>query len=1054
MQDLSNEAAMELDALNEIPSGVGIFDLKDSVIEMKFLNDGFYRMIGARREDRARFFSKGTINSVHPDDRPGLLKEAGDSIAEKRRFEYRFRNLNGAGEYMWIGIRARHKKLDENTERFFASYYNVDKYVSEASRLEAYSSNLDDILGNIPGGVSVFSQDGGEVRLEYANAGFYRLHHGSREYWGSKSPNPVDWLLPEDREIFWNQFREVSEGRQKMGDASYRVTGEDGCIHWVNNQFCFAYVRNGVSCFYASFTDLDELKKAEQAHNEARRMYEAAVEDTNLVVWEYDIPNRRIIMAENEFTQYDYRKFGLPKITENAPDSLVPYIDDSSTGVFLEMYRKVEAGEPSASCEVWYKLKPGREPRCEHISYTTVFDDAGKPVKAYGIGRNITRRKMEQAEYDRLRAQLTGNLTDVVGSFQLNLSKNRYISGYSPYPEIVKSLQRETADEHFAAAAATITDQRIRDYVLKEFRCAHLTELFRNGKQQLDVTYPLRSIKGGMIWIHSTLHLMQNPTTGDVEGITYSKDCTEQKRTNEIVGRISSTGCDYIGVLDVAGKVFGMHTVNWNCTALAAGEKAPYESLRKMLSEDYIPSDKREAFLDASRPDALEEGLKEKAQYVIAYDYLDPAADGLLLKKQIVFSWLDENRSEILCVQQDVTEAYRKEQEQILALEKAKNEADAANDAKSAFLSGMSHDLRTPLNGVLSFTSFALQENDPEKKQDYLRKIDTSGKLLRDLINDTLELSRIESGKFRLDTEAVMPQDLIPAVTTALKPTAELKHIRFETDSEMDPSVPIWCDRLKIQKIALNLISNAIKYTPEGGSVKVGVKSEAADGGFISYILTVEDTGIGMSREFMERMYEPFAQEKRSDSVREIGTGLGLSIVKRYVDLMGGSIEAESRVHQGTRIRVSIPVSTGKTGMAGRTQEPYSLKSLEGKHVLLCEDNYMNTEIAVMLLKDRGVIAETAENGRAGLEKFRASETGAFDAVLMDIRMPVMDGYEAARQIRRLPREDAASVPIIAMTADAFEESIQEAQEAGMNAYVTKPIDPQIFYQTLSKYLR
>jgi len=169
---------------------------------------------------------------------------------------------------------------------------------------------------------------------------------------------------------------------------------------------------------------------------------------------------------------------------------------------------------------------------------------------------------------------------------------------------------------------------------------------------------------------------------------------------------------------------------------------------------------------------------------------------------------------------------------------------------------------------------------------------------------------------------------------------------------------------------------------------------------------------------------------------------------------MGGSIEAESRVHQGTRIRVSIPVSTGKTGMAGRTQEPYSLKSLEGKHVLLCEDNYMNTEIAVMLLKDRGVIAETAENGRAGLEKFRASETGAFDAVLMDIRMPVMDGYEAARQIRRLPREDAESVPIIAMTADAFEESIQEAQEAGMNAYVTKPIDPQIFYQTLSKYLR
>jgi len=225
------EAEIEFEALDEIPSGVGVFDVTDAAITMKYLNDGFYRMIGARREDRTRFFNEGTINSVYPDDRKEILAEALRSMQEHRVFDCRFRNLDGRGKYIWIGIRASHKPVDEKTERFYASYYDVDQYVNERDELTAYGKRLDSILGSIPGGVAVFYEMNSEIRLAYSNAGFYSLHHGSREYWSKQSPNPVEWLAPEDRHLFWDEFRKASSGEKEQGNVVYRVIGEDGKMH-------------------------------------------------------------------------------------------------------------------------------------------------------------------------------------------------------------------------------------------------------------------------------------------------------------------------------------------------------------------------------------------------------------------------------------------------------------------------------------------------------------------------------------------------------------------------------------------------------------------------------------------------------------------------------------------------------------------------------------------------------------------------------------------------------------------------------------------------------
>lgn len=396
---------------------------------------------------------------------------------------------------------------------------------------------------------------------------------------------------------------------------------------------------------------------------------------------------------------------------------------------------------------------------------------------------------------------------------------------------------------------------------------------------------------------------------------------------------------------------------------------------------------------------------------------------------------------------------YYRERRLNRSLQKAKLEADAANQSKSTFLSCMSHDLRTPLNGIVGFTDFALRESDPVKKQGYLEKIKAAAALLADLVEDTLELSRIESGKMVLEQEAVDGEKLGRAVVMAVKPVADLKGVSLLADADSYPHETIWADRLKIQKILLNLLSNAIKYTPRGGvvSLRISEIDQPTDGR--TRRIVVEDNGIGMSPEFLTRLYEPFAQELRPEAKNVTGTGLGLAIVKRIVDLMNGTIEVASEVGRGTRFTVELPL-TRVGEVQQRTAPDADTASLAGKRVLLCEDNEMNAEIATILLQEQGLLVETAVNGREGLAKFSGSAPGYYALVLMDIRMPVMDGLAAARAIRRLDRSDARTVPIVAMSADAFEEDLRRARETGMNGYVTKPVDPYKLRQVLLDNIR
>ena len=378
--------------------------------------------------------------------------------------------------------------------------------------------------------------------------------------------------------------------------------------------------------------------------------------------------------------------------------------------------------------------------------------------------------------------------------------------------------------------------------------------------------------------------------------------------------------------------------------------------------------------------------------------------------------------------------------------------ADKASAAKSKFLSSMSHDMRTPLNGVISFTSFALKADTLEKKQEYLEKTRQSASVLMGLINDTLEVSRIESGKMELQQDWTGFRELVDGITLVIQNLAAEKGLSFVKEVGFSEDDFAFVDKLKIQDLLMNLLTNAVKYTPEGGTVGLSVMPVEPPRDGKNIRIVVSDTGVGISEEFMPNMYEPFAQECDPRLRSSGGTGLGLYIVRKIITLMDGTITVKSQKDKGTEFTVCLPVNIEKR-LGKDSPEIRQAFDFSGKKILLIEDNNVNTEIASNILSSRGITVVCAENGEKGMNLFSASHDGEFDAILMDIHMPVMDGYEAAAAIRAMKRRDAGSIPIVAMTADAYEEDISRCLAVGMNGHTSKPVDPDRLFGELAKVM-
>lgn len=397
------------------------------------------------------------------------------------------------------------------------------------------------------------------------------------------------------------------------------------------------------------------------------------------------------------------------------------------------------------------------------------------------------------------------------------------------------------------------------------------------------------------------------------------------------------------------------------------------------------------------------------------------------------------------------------EQKQKQLLMNAAEEADAANKAKSAFLLSMSHDIRTPMNAIIGFTNIALHQNMVSDIHDSLEKVQQSSNHLLSLLNDVLDFSRIESEKVTISPEPVDITQLTDNVQAIMNGLLYNRDLKFEVHRESLKNPYVLADVVRIREVLVNLLGNAVKFTKDGGEITLDISSyPGADEKHIITRYVVRDNGIGMSEEFQKKLFDPFSQEDYANA-RTLykGTGLGMAITKKYVDMMGGSIAVESKKGVGSTFTVEIPMELTEQAIPSE-QKQHLHRDLTGIHVLMAEDNDLNAELATIMLEDAGMTVTRASDGKEVVDLFKNHPRGTYDLILMDIMMPNMDGHQAAKAIRALgiERSDAVTIPIIALSANAFIDDIQESLDSGMNDHISKPINMEELIDTITKYIK
>lgn len=389
-------------------------------------------------------------------------------------------------------------------------------------------------------------------------------------------------------------------------------------------------------------------------------------------------------------------------------------------------------------------------------------------------------------------------------------------------------------------------------------------------------------------------------------------------------------------------------------------------------------------------------------------------------------------------------------------LREAKNTAEAANAAKTSFLFNMSHDIRTPMNAIIGFRDLLEKhQDDPEKRQDYLKKIDDASNVLLSIINNVLEMARIEKGTLECNEVAWNVEQFTNSIFSVFHEMLEDKQIKYTHERNIQHKY-LYIDTIKQREILLNLMSNAIKYTNPGGSIHVQSQELPYErDGWCIIKTSISDTGIGMSDEFLPHIFDEFAREHNNTESGIEGTGLGMAIVKRLVDFLGGTIEVHSKLGVGTTFTICMPhMIAKKSNIAGMKGDWDTDNAFVGRHILLAEDNELNAEIAIEILEEAGFVVEHAENGKVCVDMLDKSSPGYYDLVLMDVQMPVMNGYEATKQIRLMRDLDKANIPILAMTANAFEEDKKEAFRVGMNGHLAKPVDVKTLIEEIGGLLK
>ncbi|MCR5792940.1 MAG: response regulator [Lachnospiraceae bacterium] len=688
------------------------------------------------------------------------------------------------------------------------------------------------------------------------------------------------------------------------------------------------------------------------------------------------------------------------------------------------------------------------------MTYSIVRDESGIPKIGWGILQGVDEEFILKEKYYTEALGRRDTDSRMIESMVVDLTLNRVLRFTKG--KIMREFKEEvTLEEILRRKKSHLLLENMQYYSEDIFNVEYMMKQYQQGKN-VDIYGWNVMGDGTKRWLHTNIRFVKNPTNQHIHAFAYTYDDTKDKIKRCVLDQVGNYFYDYVMTINLLDGSFTIV----NQTREDVRDCLPLYGLVKEVVasriRNFSVADEAERFSKKSDMKYIRNRLEKEKKFASTVTLL--MANGDERKKLYQIFSVQENGDYVGVVCSDVTELLKKEEMQKNNLAEALEAAKLASEAKSSFLSRVSHDMRTPLNGVLGLTDIIKEKYPDTEYMEELNQIEASGKYLLNLINDTLDVSKIESGKLELKPEVCHGENVFENVFTMLKQEFENKQIHFTKTVDYTTLEYLYIDQGRLSQVVMNLIGNAIKFTGAGGHIDFSMECRPFWNEFnqekVECIMTIKDDGCGISEEFLPHLFEPFSQENSKTTGNAKGTGLGLAITKEIVEIAGGDIVVKSKLGEGTEFVVHVPLTKATQEQIDdyhlSLEEKIDLTVLQGKRVLLCEDHPINEAIARNMLEAKGMLVESAKNGKEGVAMFEGQTHGYYDVVLMDVRMPEMDGLEATRRIRKCEENMIHKTPIYAMTANAFDEDVKAVKQAGMNGHLSKPVDKELLYRTLA----
>ncbi|MDD2966003.1 MAG: PAS domain-containing protein [Desulfovibrionaceae bacterium] len=1027
----AEQATREMELLyNTIPGAV--FKCRfNADWDVIFANDGLFRFLGYTREEFNTLFHNKMSGVIYPEDGAIMADKILAQLKNNTTVHNENRLICKDGSIKWISIHAELLIDDAAEKYFYCTFVDITEQKKAELALSQTQEKLSAAISHA--GLAYWEYDiqNNKAYLNDVSTTEYKLATILENYPQSIYDSGV--IALESIEQYQRLIDAVKAGKTTVS-ADIKTVDISGETVWKRVRFTtLVDEKNRPFWAVATAETIDELKSLEQ------QLAITAVQ-TGIEAWIYDIGNHTITRTTTTGMNY-----GLTSIIPNVPESLLQmgtiYKDDAPA--VYEMYRKLHSGEKTVSAKMRIFLPEIGEYAYHKVHYTVIFDKGGKPTKAIGTGVNISKQiELEKQYLEALETYRNVPKENILLSGYCSITHNQLV-GMTSWDNVNYLAQYKNDRDAFFINLSTIVDgEEQKQELLDKFLVEPLIRAYAKGIARQSLQCTILVDKSYFRYVEMTIDVLKKPGTEELTGFFNMTDMTDEIIYKKAVTVGLQKYSDFMVDVDIRQDVFTMISSRYDLVDIPPQSGVFSIANKQHASKLADESSTRECMEKLSYPYMLE-SLKSKDSYWFYYRIFE--GEQLHTKKIQVF-YIDKQLEHIGFVRTDVTEMLAEEQKKNEALAHALTSSERANKAKAEFLSRMSHDIRTPMNAIIGMTELSKKEiDDKQRVLENIEVIDSSSKLLLRIINNVLDMSQIESGTmvmatepFDCDTECKDVVDMTAAVLAK-------KQQKLVVKNNITHRYVVG-DVVRLKRVLLNLLNNASKFSPNNSEIRLEACEESNQNPqYITLIFSVSDSGIGIPKDKLEIIFQPFKQLETDE--KYLGSGLGLPIVKSIVESKGGTVCVDSEVGKGSTFTVRVPMRLGKENQAAGFQHP--AKTVEDSaadvdfsdlRVLLVEDHPVNTVVAKRLLEKFGATIDTAANGAIAYDKFVQSEKNTYNIIFMDIQMPVMNGYEAAKAIRQSVHPQAKTIPILAMTANAFTQDIQNSLDSGMNGHIAKPI--------------